>query len=799
MLRHIFFTLFFIRGLAAFSQNGGTIEGIIFDDHNAIEFVNVALFKTNDTTKIIAYATTDSLGVFRINDISPASYVIQFQAISYLNKKISIDINDVGHNMNLGTILLEIDPTILSAITIQGQKKLIQKTAQGFIVNTAANISQQGGTAIDVLRSTPTISVDAEGGLTLRGKSPLILINGRNSAITNLDQIAASSIESIEVINYAGAKYDANAESGIINIVFKKNKLNGINGAFAMGGGFGAKGRVYSSAIINHKTEIWNLGLAYDNRFAGRTRKISSERTNYFIIDEYLIRQDREDDRLESLQELKMNIDFSPSKRDVFSFEAVGNIEGQDNNEVLNSSIYTIANVFHANNNRTSLELERSKVAEFTLGYNRRFLDERKILQVSASTSINGDKENTDINTQSLDQLNALIGNPFLQVTNNYENENVSIGAIDYSSPLNSSGILSLGYKGLFRSINADFITQDKIDDTYVVDKNGSNNFTFKENVQAVYITYGDKLGLSSSSKWKYEIGLRAEQFTNIGSTENASIYFKNNSLSLFPNANLVYQIKENEFWKLTYGKRTNRPGLGQLNPFIDITDSLNQHSGNPNLKPEIIHFFEMGYSKDWNSTSISSNIYYRHATNTIRQFTELKPNGVSILFPINIGTANTYGIEGIFSSTPTTFYDANASMSIFHIHFNGEVSSEEFVQNAYAWYGKFINNFTSWKGGKLQVIGNYNSALSTPQGKRIANYNIDLGIQQKFGNGNVRLGLVVTDVLNTLKNGFQNNTAGFISFRTSKSDTRAIMLSFAYVFKSSFKEKLLENKFTPE
>lgn len=355
MLRHIFFTLFFIHRLAAFSQNGSTIEGIILDDRNAIEFVNVVLYKSSDTTSYVAYTTTDSIGYFSINNLSPASYVIEFQAISYLDKKLSIDISDFDHTLDMGTILLENDPTMLSTITIQGQKKLIQKTAQGFIVNTAANIIQQGGTAIDVLRSTPTISVDAEGGVTLRGKSPLILINGRNSAITNLDQIAASSIESIEVINNAGAKYDANAESGIINIVFKKNKSNGINGAFALGGGFGSKGRVYSSAIVNHKTNIWNLSLAYDNRFAGRTRIINAKRVNYYQLKNYLILQDRSDDRLESLQELKINIDFTPGKRDVFSFEAVGNLEGQDNNESLNTSIFTNSNDFQVKNNRTSL------------------------------------------------------------------------------------------------------------------------------------------------------------------------------------------------------------------------------------------------------------------------------------------------------------------------------------------------------------------------------------------------------------------------------------------------------------
>jgi outer membrane receptor for ferrienterochelin and colicin len=229
------------------------------------------------------------------------------------------------------------------------KKKLIQKTAEGIIFNVAANIAQIGGTATDLLKNIPTVEVDADGAISLRGKKPLILINGKNSAITNIDQIASSSIESIEVITNPTAKYDANAESGVINIKLKKNNQNGINGAVALGAGFGAKGRINSSILLNHKTEKWNFGLGYDNRFAGRTKKIKGSRTNYLITDEHFIEQQRNDERTEQLQNLKFNIDFSPNDKNNFSFEAIANKEGQDNNETLktiikraNSSFFSI-------------------------------------------------------------------------------------------------------------------------------------------------------------------------------------------------------------------------------------------------------------------------------------------------------------------------------------------------------------------------------------------------------------------------------------------------------------------------
>jgi len=170
-------------------------------------------------------------------------------------------------------------------------------------------------------------------------------------------------------------------------------------------------------------------------------------------------------------------------------------------------------------------------------------------------------------------------------------------------------------------------------------------------------------------------------------------------------------------------------------------------------------------------------------------------------LQPQNIGNTVTYGLETIFSFKPISFYDGNISLTAFQQNINaGNLpQSEDVVSSAFSWYGKIINNFTPWKGGKLQVIGNYNSAVATAQGKRIPIYNVDMGFQQKLGKSNARLGLVVTDMFNTLESGYKNNTLLFRNSRTSKSDTRALMLTFAYTFRSDFKEKLLENQFSTE
>ena len=791
--------LFCFTAQSIFAQNSGKISGTVSDKAIPLEFVTVSLSKMADTGKTLFFTTTDSNGIFSFDKVELGDYLIKFSLIGYTASSQNISLSQSVPAIKMENYSMMKDANFLQTVTVTSQKKLIEKTPQGFIVNAAATITAVGGTATDLLKNTPTVSVDAEGAITLRGKIPLILINGRNSNLANPDQIPASSIESIEIINNPTAKYDANAESGIINIKLKKNKQNGINGALALGAGLGSRGRVNSSLLINYKIKKINVGLAYDNRFAGRTRKINGSRTNFYLPDTYLFNQNRKDKRLEQLQNLKLNIDFSPNTKHSFSFEAVGNLEGQDNNESLNTAIYKQDKDLNANTNRHSLELARGKVAEFAFDYSRKFNTEGKSLSASITSSVENGRENTTITSQSLDKYDMGTGNLWYQRTHNYENGNISTAKIDYAFPLSEKAQIETGYKSIFRHINADYETADLLNNMYVVNTSASNIFNFKEQVHAAYALYNSSFGNKEKQNWKYNLGIRAEQVFNNGNTQNNSTKFTNQYLKLFPNASLVYYTKPEAYWKLSYGKRINRPGLGQLNPFTDITDSLNPHSGNPNLKPEIIHALEFGYNKEWSGTSFSANIFYRYAVNTIRQYAQLQPNGASLLYPVNIGSGVTYGIENIISVKAAAFYDFNASLSLFQQQLNGSNVSTDAVQSAFGWYAKLINNIVLWKGGKLQVTGNYNSTLATPQGKRIAQYFADLGFQQKLGKGNARLGLTVTDIFNTFKSGYINNTPLFSNYRYGKADTRAFIITFAWFFKSAFKEKLLENKFSTD
>jgi outer membrane receptor protein involved in Fe transport len=779
-----------------FSQSGGAIRGSVSDGKDPLEFSNAFIASFPDTTKVLKITASDSLGRFEFDNLPYGNYILKISLIGYLPARFSVRLDSLNSIFDIPTLQLKPDAKFLNTVDVVTHKDLIKKTPQGFVIMAKDNLTQAGGTATDLLKNTPTIVVDAEGGITVRGKSPLILINGRNSGLTNTDRIPASSVESIEIINNPGAQYDADAEGGIINIKLKKNTDKGTNGSVVLGGGYGAKGRINSSFALNHQTSKWNFALAYDNRFANRTRKVEGSRINSNLPEEYSLVQHRHDGRYEQTQNLKFNIDFTPNDKNNFSLELIANTDGVDNDEFLITQLRTQTDSFQFKNTRRSIELAREKTAEFAFYYSRKFKDPNKYLNMSLTSSLDLDRENTDITSQSLYENDALLGNPFLQRTHNYQTGTISNFRIDHAQPLGKKGILETGYKGILRNTDADYQSLYFQNSDYVVNPKSSNDFNFLEQIHAVYAQYKGFVGNADSAKLKYDLGLRVEQMSNESKLGDVSVV-KRNYLNFFPTGNLAYYLNQNDFLKLSFTRRINRPDLERLNPFLDITDSLNPHNGNPYLKPELSNALEAGYNRELKKVSLSVNVFYRYTTNIIRSYTTLFPNGVALITPVNFGNLSTYGIEGIASVFPAKFWSANISVSAFQQSINGSNVRDDIATNVFSWYGKLINNFTLWKGSKLQVIANYNSPVGTPQGKTIEIYYADLGFQQKLFKNRAALGIVVTDMFNTQRKGSTSYTSDFSNYRYSKIDTRAVLFTFAYSFGTSFKEELMENKFS--
>ena len=773
------------------------IRGKISSENQPLAMANVMLYASSDTARPVVFLSTDSSGLFEARPPAAGQFTLRVQLIGFIPYSTSITLSQ-GQMLDMGTIDMVLAGNTMQEVTVTAKKKLIQRTNTGFTVQADAILTQAAGTATDLLANIPTVLVDGEGGISIRGKSPMILINGRNSNLgANLERIPASSIERIEIINNPGAKYDADAEGGIINIILKKNAQKGTNGAFAIGGGYGARERFNSSLLLNHREGNTNLGLSYDNRMGRRTRTVNTDRETFAADDDHYLYQDRFDERKELTHNLKLNADHTTKRKDQFSFEGIYGYDNDWNYETLLSNFKDRANTFTEGNQRISDERQLEHNWEGSMNYIRKYANERKQLSAGLSHSYGNESENTLITTTPLNAMAELMGDDFLQKTSNRERTHITTGRLDMSWPLGPKTVLDGGYKGILRNVNANFQNAYEENGVFVADPVFSNIFDFSEQIHAVYGNIKSSLG--TDDEWKYEAGLRLEQMNNNGKNDKGASAFSNSFFNVFPNLNISRRLNEGSLVKLNLGRRINRPWLGQLNPFIDITDSLNQYGGNPNLKPELVNTAEIGWGKDWSRFSLNGNLFYRQGNNTILPYTQLLPGGIAFTQPQNIGSSTSIGLEAFITTNMGKVWNSTASLSMFHQEIDGEVDGDELNSSVFSWYTKWVNNFNIGKNTKAQVLINYQAPTAIPQGTRIAVYNLDFGMQQKIMKGRGRLGLTITDVFNTLENGNQINTEDFTINRISKSDTRVVLLTFAMTFGTAFKEKLMENKFSAE
>lgn len=804
-MRYGLFILILLVQVLSFGQKTGSISGKVLDDENtAVEFVTVFLTSVNDSTTIVNGTVSDNTGSFVLTNVPLGNYFIHFQFIGFVNHQQIVLLDVAGKNIDLGTIPMKLDAITLNAVEITAFRNLIQKTDEGIVVNASENLTQIGGTAADLMKNMPGVQVDMEGNLTMRGKNPLIMINGRVSGIggvdriTNLEQIPASTIERIEIITNPSAKYDADAESGIINIVLKSNTKPGTNGAAALGGGLGARYRLNGSFLINHNTQKWDLGLAYDNWFTTRTRTVNKQRVQYDSDSNHFLSQPREDERTIQTQTARFNVGYTPNSKNSFKLEGIWLFAGQDNYETIVSTTETSLYDFTSRNSRFSNEIRRFHTGELLFNYTGNF-NQNRVLTIDASSAIEYNRENTDIATRNLTEQNTGIGNPFLQKTHFYEDANLTNFTVNYVHPVKEKGIIETGYKTTLRFINDDYLRSNQQNGSFTTDLSHTDIFKFNEQIHALYLQYTGWIGTQQEPVWKYQFGIRPEQVWNAGDNVRSSYNFSNNYFQLYPSASLIYYTPKRNSFKVAYSKRINRPSIGDYSPFIDITDSLNVWSGNPDIQPEISHALGLTSNYAFKKTSLSTSLFYRLTSNSIFPYTTIDSSGVSTTRPENFGNSSTYGAEAIFTYKPFNYWTIHIDASLYEQRIEQNDLLQNILKNQLTGYVKFINNIDLWKNGRLQITANYTAPVVIPQGIKKEVYFIDLGLQQKILKGQGRLALTVTDIFDTQANETFVSDINFEYTHYRKVDTRAVMLIFAYTFRSEFKERLLENKFKNE
>ena len=798
---NLILNLLFINLLVIGSIQAQSIRGKLVDPktQKPVEFAVIGLFKAGDAqqTKAVTSATTNLDGTFILANLKYGKYDLVASMIGYEKQTLkNLEVSAARPNLNLQQVKMQASVVKLDEIVVEAKREFIQASEEGITVKADNNISQQGGSALDVLRNIPGITVDNDGNISLRGTSANILINGRNSALTGtsrgggLETLPASAIKDVNISTNPSAKYDAAGTGGVINITLKKGVKTGTNALITLGGS--NQGRYNASIRLNRRSDKFNWFASYDVRRNFRRVWFDNERETFndFTRARFLI-QDRDGERIDNNHTFKLGADWFINQKTTLSIEGLVGSSKQDEPEFLISRFGTTRNALDSTLFTSNNEKEDNLTFEGALIFTRKFNRKGQKLNFSISANIGTELETQDVQTD-LFQVGTtdVLDSQILQRSANDNLNNITNIQLDYTHPLGKKTTLEMGYKAIIRDMNLDFDQEvfNEVTQTYEFDATLSNEFKYDEQVHAAYALFKGKL----NKKIGVNFGLRAEQVLLTAQSDNAEP-FNNNYFNLFPSARIVYNVRKGEFFKISYSKRIRRPRFRLLNPFRDISNPNNIRVGNPELGPELTHSAEIGYNKVWNKFSFIPSLFYRHTNNVMQRFTTQDPNDPTVFIrrPVNLGTATSYGVELIVVGNVTKWWDFNASYAFFNQEIDARNAETDLITSSTSWNAKLQSNWKIGKNTSFQLTGNYRAPIVRAQGTRRAFYALNLGFRHSFWNKRATFGLVFSDVFDTREFGFDALTSEFASSGRYKRESQIIRVSLTYQIGKRFKTSI--------
>ncbi|WP_131537695.1 TonB-dependent receptor domain-containing protein [Pedobacter nototheniae] len=757
--------LFFIS-FSLFAQTGGKakITGTLKDaqTQETIPFASAVLI--NKTTKAnVKVAQTDINGAFVMADIPAGTFTFKISYVGYQTMvRDNVVITASSGTLNFGDIKMNASKgNVLSEVTVTAQKAPMQMGIDKKVFSVDQSLVSEGGSAGDLLQNVPSVSTDIDGNVSLRGSTGVkVLIDGKPSLIAGgnvaqiLQSIPASSIESVEVITNPSAKYDAEGQSGIINIVLKKNTKLGFNGSAAVTAGNRDNYNANTNlSFQNSKVNLYgNYSYRYGNRIGGGYQDIFYKQpTNTTVF----ANQNTTSSSLDKGHNAKAGLDYYLTQKSVISLSGSYNSRENDRDELtdiqqLSSSRNTVLNSYTTNKNNGS-----GNSYDLNLDFNQKFKKPKEELTFNFGYS-HGDNDNFQTYNSNVTNLNGTpvdLRQSLQRTTNNGNNTNYNI-QLDYSLPVGKAGKVEAGYRSQIRlSDNNQYA--DSVLTTGVYDPNNKliNDFSSKDQVHALYLNYQNQI-----KDFGYQVGLRAEDaqlnthlngFTgNILTGSDGKIEYKR----LYPSVFLTQKLKGDQQVQLSYTRRVNRPRPWDTNPFLDVSDRLNYRAGNPNLLPEDVHSFELGYSKYWKKVTLTSSLYFRQTNDVIQRVRSIPVNGIITTTPQNLSHQINSGLEliGRFDLIKTLNFTTN--VNLYQSKFAGDDRYNIPSNSGFSWNANVTGNLTVVKNVSLQMRGDYRAAEVMAQGKRNAMYGIDGGAKYDFPNKKASLSFNVRDIFNTRK-----------------------------------------------
>lgn len=773
----------------------GSVRGNVIDakTKEPMEFVNVSVRKAGTTVPLTG-AVTDHSGEFQIGRLSDGEYTLSISFIGYRTYEKNFTYSSKNGNIDFKMIELEPDSQVLGEVKVLGQKSQMKFEIDKKVFNVDQNISSTGGTASDVLSNIPSVEVDNEGEVSLRGSTSVtVWINGKASGLSAdnraqiLEQMPAESIERIEVITNPSAKYSPEGTSGIINIVLKEDRKAGYFGSLQAGvdtrGGWNTSGNInYSSGKID----------AYAN--IGYRRRVTegggiSNRTNL----------DAEGNPVSFLNQLSENdghggpvfvragATYHLTKQDHFNIGAFGMFGDRNQTTTINYSS-NIPGSF-AERQRITDSKNKMKGGNVELGYKHDF-SKTSNLDITASwnpwnmdgTSIYKQRSQYDAGGEDFS---------YQRQESDMRSNGWELQA-DYVNAFSENSKLEAGYKGTMSREKSpvETFSGTTVDDEQP-DEELYNKFYYDRDIQALYATYSGRL-----DKFGFQAGLRGEyshietRSLGFGQSKGEVSPYKNDYFSLFPSVFLTYTLPAGNEIQVNYTRRISRPWGRQLNSFVNVTDSTNISYGNPYLDPEFSNAYELNYIKNWESHTLSISAYYRSTNDVIQRISYLDGNIMKSTYE-NVAKSQSAGTELVLKNNFARILDLTTTVNLYYNKLDGFSYLPEGAQapvigkanEDFSWDAKMIANVALPASFSLQVTGSYNSKRIIAQGYRKANYSVDAGVRKAFWDRKLSLSVNARDIFNTRKWKTETSGTGFTQYAENWRTGRTVGFTLTYSF----------------
>lgn len=768
------------------------ITGKIIDGNTKapLEYATV-IFTNSKNNEIVTGGITNEKGEFNVT-VKTGIYNVSFEFIGF--KTVSIPNKEITKDEHLGVQALIADTEALDEIEIIAEKTTVEIKLDKKIYNVGKDLTVRGGTVSDVLDNVPSVSVDVEGNVALRGNDNVrILINGKPSGLVGLNstdalrQLPAESIEKVEVITSPSARYDAEGTGGILNIILRRSKLQGLNGAITTNVGYNPSAGV--SGNINYRTGDINIfnttGYSYRevpghmsaSTFYNSTGKSSDESSEF--------------DRIRKGLNTNLGIEWYINDSSSLTTSLFYRDSDNESNTTNKLNFFDEANNLTSSTTRFDPEIESDKTIQYSLNYDKQFKTSGHKLTFDFQYEDSSENEN------SLIDVNSVLS----QKVATLEDQTRILLQTDYVLPIGENSQFEMGFRGNFNNQTTDYTVENLNTNTnlFDVDQDLTNVFNYKEYLTAVYTQFGSKEG-----KFSYLLGLRLEN-TKITLDQPTSGSFKKKDYTgLFPTVNLNYELSESENITLAYNRRLRRPRSFFINPFPSQSSATNIFQGNPDLDPSYSGQFDLGYLKRFGKFSFDTSAYYSHATDVFSfvsfdtgETVDIEGEDVSILkrSPINLATRDRIGFEFTLAYRASRKWNINANFNIFQSDTDGITPSGENLGNKNtSWFARLNNKYTL--PGKIdwQTRLIYRGPSEDAQNKRDGLFSANLAFSKDLFKDKASLAFNVSDLFNSRKRNSVTNASTFTSISEFQWRERSFNLSFTYRFNQKKKRNGRQN-----